>query len=109
MSDLKIRTHETNPHTSDEKLTSVTTMPLAIVNIVAKHIPDRLVRIIGDRREPESGSLSFNPHTLLQMISETLQDIEAQRRSGTIKETLLEIKIAEKLAHLRQLDKKAGK
>lgn len=96
MSDLKIRSYDIYPDTLEEELSSVTTIPLSVVNIVAKHIPDSLVRIITDRRDPKSGSLSFNPHTLVKMINEVLQGIEAQREDGEVKGMLMEIKFVER-------------
>jgi hypothetical protein len=96
VSNLKIRTYDIYPDTLDEELSSVTTIPLAVVNVVAKHIPDSLVRIITDRRDPKSGSLSFNPHTLMKMINEVLQGIETQREDGEVKGMLMEIKVMER-------------
>jgi hypothetical protein len=90
---LKIRTYDTNPHTADEKLTSVTTIPLPILDIAAKHIPDQIIHIIADRQDPNSGTLSFNPHTLIQMINEILQSVEARRKSGTVQGLLMEIAV----------------
>ena len=87
---LKIRFLECG---TGEKLLSTITIPLNIVGIIAKHIPDQIIRIIYDKNDPLSGSVAVNMHTIAQTVNVVLREIEAGRRKGEVKGVIAEIEM----------------
>jgi hypothetical protein len=79
-----IRFYTTQDDSGEEKLESAVTIPLAIFNIMAKHIPDQILRFIYDSQHPENGSTAVNLHTIVSTINNILQEIEAERRVGSL-------------------------
>ncbi len=87
---LKIRFLE---YDAREKLLSTITIPLNIVDIVAKHTPDQIIRLIYNKDVPTSGSVAVNMHSIAQTINVVLQEIEAGRRTGELNGVIAEIEM----------------
>ena len=88
---LKIRILECG---TEEKLLSTITIPLNIVGIIAKHIPDQIIRIIYDKNDPASGSVAVNMRTIAQTVNAVLREIEAGRRAREVKGVIAEVELA---------------
>ena len=88
---LKIRILECG---TEEKLLSTITIPLNIVGIIAKHIPNQIIRIIYDKNDPASGSVAVNMHTIAQTVNEVLREIETDRRTREAKGVIAEVEMA---------------
>jgi hypothetical protein len=84
MSSLMIRFYSMQDNIVEDKLEGALTIPLAIFHIVAKHIPNQIIRFIYDHQNPERGSTAVNMHTIVSTINNILQEIEAERRVGSL-------------------------
>ncbi|MEM8532471.1 MAG: hypothetical protein AAGF95_16630 [Chloroflexota bacterium] len=91
MSSLKIRVYSKDEHASEEKLRSTTTIPLQVMHIVSKHIPDQIIRFIYDKDYPTSGFTAINMRTIVHSINEILQEIERNRRVGELNGIIAEL------------------
>jgi hypothetical protein len=90
MPSLMIRFYSREESSAEDELKATITVPLNIFNIVAKHIPDQILRLIYDRENPNSGSAAINLRTIAQTINEILQEIEAERRVGELNGVIAE-------------------
>jgi hypothetical protein len=84
MSSLMIRFYATQDGSGEDELKTAMTIPLPIFKIMAKHIPDQVLRFIYDPQHPENGSTAVNMHTIVSTINNILQEIEAERRVGSL-------------------------
>ncbi|CAG0932098.1 hypothetical protein TFLX_02458 [Thermoflexales bacterium] len=100
---LKIRVLECS---TEEKLLSTITLPLNLVGIIAKHLPDQIIRIIYDKNDPLSGSVALNLRTVAQTINAVLCELEAGRRKGEVKGVIAEIELAS--TQVKDLQEKAN-
>lgn len=90
MSSLKIRYYSTDESSSEGELKGTATVPLNVMGIMAKHIPDQILRLIYDNENPNSGSAAINVRTIVQTINEILQEIESKRRVGELNGVIAE-------------------
>ena len=90
MSSLMIKFYTTQDNPVKDKLEGAITIPLAIFHIMAKHIPDQIIRFIYDHQNPEKGSTAVNLHTVVSTINNILQEIEAERRVGNLNGVIAE-------------------
>ncbi len=101
MSSLMIGVHAED-NSSEEILIATTKIPLKIFHIVAKHLPDKLLRLVYDNKSPDSGSAAVNFHAIVKSVSEILHEIDSERNvddfNGVIAEFIIEPALFEEAA-----------
>jgi hypothetical protein len=80
MANLIIEVYHYNPQIDLEPLTkehlvTIITIPLVVAKLLAKHMPDRMIRrIYADNGIPQN-EVQFDLKALLQLVSDVLQDL----------------------------------
>ena len=90
MSSLMIRLYSMKEDSTEEELGISIMVPLEIFHIVAKHIPDQILRFVYDYKNPDKGSTAVNLHTIASTINNVLQEIEAERKVGALNGVIAE-------------------
>lgn len=99
MANFYVRAWKRDAETGEQQPLGTLKVPLPIVHIVARHLPDRILRLVDQAPNPQQ-TLRINPKQIMRMIDDVLREIDTNRSRIESEEVIFELELRQQPAEL---------